>query len=195
MTKTQSISAATTLDSSPKFSAEMWAAFWAAPTMSRGMDILADDVVGYWPGDPEPVRGVEPYTKKIAELLAAAPDLRLELVDSATVPGAADGEQLIFLHYVGHGTGPDGPFEMARPLNTAPDDAGTVTSAAVGPRQALIVPSSLSKMKFDVPSVAGLAVVPTWNWPAMPENTAPVGSPGTPCAGRPPMSTRTPAPV
>ena len=65
-----------------------------------------------WPGDPEPVRGVEPYTKKIADLLAAAPDLRLELVDSATVPGAADGEQLIFLHYVGHGTGPDGPFEI-----------------------------------------------------------------------------------
>ena len=112
MTNTQSISAATTLDSSPKFSAEMWAAFWAAPTMSRGMDILADDIVGYWPGDPEPVRGVEPYTKKIADLLAAAPDLRLELVDSATVPGAADGEQLIFLHYVGHGTGPDGPFEI-----------------------------------------------------------------------------------
>jgi hypothetical protein len=112
MTNTQSISAATTLDSSPKFSAEMWAAFWAAPTMSRGMDILADDIVGYWPGDPEPVRGVEPYTKKIADLLAAAPDLQLELVDSATVPGAADGEQLIFLHYVGHGTGPDGPFEI-----------------------------------------------------------------------------------
>jgi SnoaL-like domain len=95
-----------------EFSAEMWAAFWAAPAMSRGMDILADDIVGYWPGDPEPVRGVEPYTKKIAALLAAAPDLQLELVDSATVPGAADSEQLIFLHYVGHGTGPDGPFDI-----------------------------------------------------------------------------------
>ena len=84
---------------------------------------------------------------------------------------------------------------MARPLNTAPDD-GTVTSAAVEPgRHALIVPSSPSKMKFDVPSVVGLAVVPTWNWPAIPENTAPVGSPETPCAARPPMSTRAPAPV
>ena len=47
-----------------------------------------------------------------ADLLAAAPDLQLELVDSATVPGAAEGEQLVFLHYVGHGTGPDGPFEI-----------------------------------------------------------------------------------
>ena len=94
------------------FSAELWAAFWAAPSMSRVMDILADDIVGYWPGDPEPVRGIEPYTKKIADLLAAAPDLRLELVDSATVPGSADGEPLVFLHYVGHGTGPDGPFEI-----------------------------------------------------------------------------------
>jgi hypothetical protein len=106
MTSIQSPSPATA------FSAEMWAAFWAAPSMSRGMDILADDIVGYWPGDPEPVRGVEPYTKKIADLLAAAPDLQLELVDSATVAGSEEGEQLIFLHYIGEGTGPDGPFEI-----------------------------------------------------------------------------------
>jgi SnoaL-like domain len=106
MTDIQSASPATT------FSAEMWAAFWAAPELSRGMNILAEDIVGYWPGNPEPVRGVAAYTAKIADLLAAAPDLRLELVDSATVPGAADGEQLVFLHYVGQGTGPEGPFEI-----------------------------------------------------------------------------------
>ena len=94
------------------FSAQLWAAFWAAPDRSRGMNILADDIVGYWPGDPEPVQGVQAYTEKIAELLAAAPDLRLELVDSATVPGTAEGEQLVFLHYVGRGTGPQGPFEI-----------------------------------------------------------------------------------
>ncbi|OMC49348.1 polyketide cyclase [Mycobacterium sp. IS-2888] len=96
----------------PKFSAELWAAYWAAPTMSRGFDILADDIVGYWPGDPEPVRGVEAYTAKIAEILDAAPDLRLELVDSATVPGPAEGEELVYLHYVGEGTGPAGPFRI-----------------------------------------------------------------------------------
>ncbi len=71
------------------FSAELFAAFWAAPDLSREMSILADDIVGYWPGNPEPVRGREAYTAKIAELLAAAPDLRLEVVDSATVQGAA----------------------------------------------------------------------------------------------------------
>jgi len=96
----------------PKFSAEVFAAYWAAPTLSRGFDILADDIVGYWPGDPEPVRGAEAYTAKIAEILNAAPDLHLELVDSATVPGSAEGEELVFLHYIGEGTGPAGPFRI-----------------------------------------------------------------------------------
>ena len=110
MTDIQTASTATT--PAPKFSAELFAAFWAAPDMSRGFDILADDIVGYWPGDPEPVRGIEAYTQKIADLLTAAPDLRLEVVDSATVSGAAGNEQLVFLHYIGRGTGPDGPFEI-----------------------------------------------------------------------------------
>lgn len=102
----------TEIQSAPTFSPELWAAFWAAPEASRVSNILADDIIGYWPDDPEPVRGVEAYTGKIAELLAAAPDLRLELVDSATAPGAAAGEQLVFLHYIGWGTGPAGPFEI-----------------------------------------------------------------------------------
>lgn len=95
-----------------RFSAEMFAAFWAAPSMSRGMDILADDIVGYWPGESEPVRGIQAYTQKIADILSAAPDFRLELVDSATTAGTEEGEELFFLHYVGHGTGPDGPIEI-----------------------------------------------------------------------------------
>ena len=113
MTDIQSAAASTNAGpSAPKFSAELWAAFWAAPDLSRGLNILAEDIIGYWPGDLEPVRGIEAYTGKIAELLAAAPDLRLELIDSATVPGAPAGEQLVFLHYVGQGTGPDGPFQI-----------------------------------------------------------------------------------
>ena len=96
----------------PRFSAHMWAAFWAAPTESPIGDILADDIVGYWQGDPKPVRGRDAYEGKIVELVAAVPDLRLELVDSATVDGDAPGEQLVFLHYVGRGTGPDGPFAI-----------------------------------------------------------------------------------
>jgi predicted SnoaL-like aldol condensation-catalyzing enzyme len=96
----------------PRFSAEMWAAFWAAPALSRIEDILADDIVGYWQGDPEPVQGRAAYVGKIAELVTAVPDLRLELVDSATVAGAAPGEQLVYLHYVGRGTGPEGPLAI-----------------------------------------------------------------------------------
>ncbi len=113
MTDIQSASPATAMDpDAPKFSAQIWAAFWAAPDLSRGTNILADDIVGYWPGNPEPVRGIQAYTAKIAELLTAAPDLRLELVDSATVAGPTTDEQLVFLHYVGEGTGPDGPFHI-----------------------------------------------------------------------------------
>jgi predicted SnoaL-like aldol condensation-catalyzing enzyme len=113
MSNIQSAAANANADSAaPMFSAELWAAYWADPDMSRGFDVLADDIVGYWPENPEPVRGKEAYTAKIAELLAAAPDLRLQVVDSATVPGAAEGEQLVFLHYVGQGTGPAGPFEI-----------------------------------------------------------------------------------
>jgi hypothetical protein len=113
VTDIQSAPASTHADSgAPRFSAELFAAFWAAPDLSRGLNILAEDIIGYWPGDPEPVRGFEAYTAKIAELLDAAPDLRLEVIDTATVPGAAAGEELVFLHYVGQGTAPSGPFQI-----------------------------------------------------------------------------------
>ena len=82
------------------------------PDVSRIEDILADDIVGYWQGVPEPVRGRAAYVGKIAELITAAPDLALELVDSATVDGSTAGEELVYLHYVGRGTGPDGPFAI-----------------------------------------------------------------------------------
>ncbi len=102
----------TDIHTKPAFSAEMWAAFWAAPDVSRIEDILADDIVGYWQGVPEPVRGRAAYVGKITELITAAPDLALELVDSATVDGSTAGEELVYLHYVGRGTGPDGPFAI-----------------------------------------------------------------------------------
>ncbi|MBN3455092.1 nuclear transport factor 2 family protein [Mycobacterium sp. DSM 3803] len=94
------------------FSAELWAAFWAAPDPARIGDVLAPDIVGYWPGDPTPVRGLPAYVGKIAELVAAIPDLTVTLLDSATVPGNAPGEELVYLHYVGRGTGPDGPVAI-----------------------------------------------------------------------------------
>lgn len=95
-----------------KFSAQVFAAFWAAPVVGAGTHVLADDIVGYWPGEPEPVRGFDAYTAKIAELLRTYPDLRLKLIDSATVPGSADDEELIFLHYVGTATAAGEPFRF-----------------------------------------------------------------------------------
>ncbi len=37
----------------PVFSAEVWAAFWAAPDMSLATRVLDDDIVGYWRFDSE----------------------------------------------------------------------------------------------------------------------------------------------
>lgn len=96
----------------PKFTADTWAAFWAAPDPSRVAGLLAEDIVGHWQGDPVAVRGRTAYVARIAELVAAVPDLRLTLVDSATVPGAAEGEELVFLHYTGTGTTAAGPITI-----------------------------------------------------------------------------------
>lgn len=96
----------------PKFTAAMWAAFWAAPDPSRVAGLLAADIVGHWPGDPKPVRGRTAYIGKIADLVAAVPDLRLTLVDSATAPGPEAGEELVFLHYTGTGTTASGPIAI-----------------------------------------------------------------------------------
>src|SRR4029453_17487714 len=80
---------------------------------------------------------------------------------TSTFPGPAKS--------VAYKRGPDGPFEIASPLKLA-SGMITVGSAAVdGPRHALMIPSSPSKMKFEVPSAVGDWVVPTWNWPEIPE--------------------------
>ena len=96
----------------PKFTADTWAAFWTAPDPAQVAGLLAEDIVGHWPDDPSPVRGRTAYVGKIAELVAAVPDLRLTLVDSATVPGPAAGEELVFLHYTGTGTTASGPITI-----------------------------------------------------------------------------------
>ncbi|GAA2540004.1 nuclear transport factor 2 family protein [Mycolicibacterium diernhoferi] len=91
----------TNTHTAPKFTAEAWAAFWAAPDPSHIGGLLAEGIVGHWPGDPKPARGRADYLAKIAGVVEALPDLRLQLVDSATVAGDTDGEELIFLHYTG----------------------------------------------------------------------------------------------
>lgn len=104
----------TDTETRPTFSVQGWADFWAAPDMSQGQDVLAEDIVGYWPGDHEPVRGLLAYAAKMADLLAAYPDIRLELVDSATVPANAADEELVFLHYVGQGHRPGRTVRVPR---------------------------------------------------------------------------------
>jgi hypothetical protein len=62
--------------------------------------------MGYWPRQPEPVRGVADYCQHIVDLLTMIPDARLKLEEHAT-----NGE-FVFARSSGFGTGPDGAFEM-----------------------------------------------------------------------------------
>ena len=91
----------------PPFSVDQFARFWAAPDaalVARAM--FADDVVGDWPGDREPVRGFRPYRARIGALLDVVPDLTLEVAEHAT------NGNLIFIRWIARGTGADGPFEL-----------------------------------------------------------------------------------
>jgi SnoaL-like domain len=59
-------------------------------------------VVAVWPRIPGRARGPAEYVRRIVDLLALVPDLRLELGEHA-----ADGE-FVFIRWVARGTGPDG---------------------------------------------------------------------------------------
>jgi ketosteroid isomerase-like protein len=88
------------------FTAETFARFWAKPDLSTPSDDLDDDVVGYWPGEDEPVRGRDEYVGALSELLARLPDLTLSVAESA------DNGEYIFIRWVAHATGVDGPIEQ-----------------------------------------------------------------------------------
>jgi ketosteroid isomerase-like protein len=96
------------VDQRPGFTAETFAAFWAGPDPSAipATDVLAEDVVGYWPGEEEPVRGREAYVGVLRELLGRVPDLTLSVAESA------DNGEHLFIRWIAHGTGANGPFEM-----------------------------------------------------------------------------------
>jgi ketosteroid isomerase-like protein len=82
--------------------------FWAKPDLSdpSGAASLAEDIVGYWPGEEEPVRGLEAYVGALQGLLERVPDLTLSVAESA-----GNGENL-FIRWVAHATGTDGkPIE------------------------------------------------------------------------------------
>jgi ketosteroid isomerase-like protein len=97
-----------TVDQKQGFTAETFAAFWAKPDLSdpSGAANLADEVVGYWPGEPEPVRGREAYVGALEKLLKRVPDLTLSVAESAD-----NGEDL-FIRWVARATAAGGrPIE------------------------------------------------------------------------------------
>jgi ketosteroid isomerase-like protein len=107
--RTEMNETATTDQRREGFTAETFAAFWAKPDLSdpSGAANLAEHVVGYWPGEEEPVRGREAYVGALQELLERVPDLTLSVAESA-----ANGENL-FIRWVARATGADGkPIEQ-----------------------------------------------------------------------------------
>jgi hypothetical protein len=88
------------------WSVESFQAFWSNPNPELVPGVLTDDVVGYWAGRDEPVRGRDDYTACIAALIAAVPDVRLDVAEHAQ-----DGE-FTFVRWIMDATGRSGPFEM-----------------------------------------------------------------------------------
>jgi hypothetical protein len=90
----------------PAWSVEMFAGFWANPNPALVPPVLTEDVVGHWPGRDEPVRGRDEYTRCIAAIVEALPDMHLEVVEHAR-----NGE-FVFIRWILHATGEHGPFEL-----------------------------------------------------------------------------------
>ena len=91
------------------WSVDGWVGFWNNPSaevaLRRIPTVVTPDVTAVWPCIPERVQGRAEYARRIVDLLALVPDLRLELGEHA-----ANGE-FAFLRWTARGTGPDGPFE------------------------------------------------------------------------------------
>ena len=88
----------------PRWSVEAFAAFWANPDPSLVPPLLTDDIVGYWPGSPEPVRGKDAYTEQIAAILRAVPDFKVAVAEHA------ETGEFTYVRWIATGTGPKGPF-------------------------------------------------------------------------------------
>lgn len=96
-----------TAAAAPVWSIDGFAAFWARPDARHVPRAVTTDVVGWWPGSTEPVRGVAAYTQRIADLLAMVPDFRLEVAEHA-----ASGD-FTFVRWIARGTADSGPFEFS----------------------------------------------------------------------------------
>lgn len=85
---------------------ERFAYFWSHPDTALLQGGLAEDVVGHFPGDPEPVRGPDAYIARVGRYLDALPDLRIEVADYST-----NGD-VTFIRWLARPAGPDGPVEF-----------------------------------------------------------------------------------
>lgn len=90
-----------------RFSIDHWVAFWANPHPELAARVVTPDVVGYCPGDDEPARGVTQYKERIARLVDQFPSLRLEVAEHAS------SGDFLFVRWIAHGAGPDGPFTFS----------------------------------------------------------------------------------
>ena len=94
-------------EQAPSPTVQGFAHFWANPDLSMLTAALADDVVGHFPGDREPVRGREEYIARIGKFLDLVPSLRLTVAEHAT-----NGDST-FIRWIARGTGAAGPFEFS----------------------------------------------------------------------------------
>lgn len=89
------------------WSVEGFERFWADPDPAVVPGSLTDDVVGYWAGREQPVRGKEEYAACIAALVEGLPGVHV-----APVEHAVNGE-FTFIRWIMHATGERGPFEFS----------------------------------------------------------------------------------
>lgn len=91
----------------PGWSVDRFAAFWSAPDAADVPALVTADVIGWWPGADEPVRGVEAYTQALRDLVALLPDIRLCVAEHAQ-----NGEH-VFVRWILRATGRKGMFEIS----------------------------------------------------------------------------------
>jgi hypothetical protein len=88
------------------WSVDGFRAFWSTPNPEIVPQVCTDDVIGHWAGRDEPVRGPADYTQCIAALVAALPDIRLEVAEHA------EAGEFTFVRWIMSATGRYGPFQL-----------------------------------------------------------------------------------
>src|SRR3712207_6382031 len=102
------------------WSVEGWRAFWGDPSpevaLKRVPTVVTPDVEAVWPRVPGRLRGSGEYARRIVDLLAVVPDLRLELGEHAASGG------VVFLPLAGRGNeiGNEPDFTPLQPIISTP---------------------------------------------------------------------------